>query len=52
MVQHAIAQSRERDPFDGITGSDVEDAAADNLVIDESDCDDELVIDREQLATL
>ena len=44
-VQHAIAQSRERDPFDGITESDVEDAAPDNLVTDESDCDDELVID-------
>ena len=44
-VQQAMIQSRESDPFDGITDSDVEDAAPDNLVIDESDCDDEIVID-------
>ena len=32
-----LSNSRDKDPFDGITESDVEDAAPDSLIIDASD---------------
>ena len=32
-----MSNSRDRDPFDGITESDLEDAAPDSLIIDASD---------------
>ena len=37
VVQQAMSNSRDKDPFDGITESDVEDAAPDSLIIDVSD---------------
>ena len=37
VVQPAMSNSRDKDPFDGITESDVEDAAPDRLIIDTSD---------------
>ena len=37
VVQQAMSNSRDKDPFDGITESDVEDAAPDSLIIDASD---------------
>ena len=37
VVQQAMSNSRDQDPFDGITESDVEDAAPDSLIIDASD---------------
>ena len=37
LVQQAMSNSRDKDPFDGITESDVEDAALTNLLIDASD---------------
>lgn len=33
--KEAMSKSRESDPFDGITESDIEDAAPESLVIDE-----------------
>ena len=37
VVQQAMSNSREKNPLDGITESDVEDAAPDSLIIDVSD---------------
>ena len=37
VVQQVISNLRDKDPFDGITESDVEDAAPDSLIIDASD---------------
>ena len=37
VVQQAMSNSRNKDPFDGITKSNVEDAAPDSLIIDASD---------------
>ena len=37
VVQQAMSNSRDKDPFDGITESDDEDAAPDSLIIDASD---------------
>ena len=37
VVQQAMSNSRDKDPFDGITESDVEDAAPDSLIIDASE---------------
>ena len=37
VVQQAMSNSHDKDPFDGITKSDVEDAAPDSLIIDTSD---------------
>ena len=37
VFQLAMSNSRDKDPFDGITESDVEDAAPDSLIIDLSD---------------
>ena len=37
VVQQAMSNSRDKDPFDGIRESDVEDAAPDRLIIDASD---------------
>ena len=37
VVQQAMSNSHDKDPFDGITESDVEDAAPDRLIIDASD---------------
>ena len=37
VVQQAMSNSRDKDPFDGITESDVEDVAPDSLIIDASD---------------
>lgn len=37
VVQQAMSNSRDKDPFDGITESDVEDAAPESFVIDASD---------------
>ena len=37
VAQQAMSNSRDKDPFDGITESDVEDAAPDSLIIDASD---------------
>ena len=37
LVQQAMSNSRDKDPFVGITESDVEDAAPTNLLIDASD---------------
>ena len=37
VVQQAMSNSRHKDPFDGITESDVEDATPDSLIIDASD---------------
>ena len=34
VVLQAMSNSRDKDPFDGITESDVEDAAPDSLIID------------------
>ena len=39
VVQQAMSNSRDKDPFDGITESDVQDAAPDSLIIDASDTD-------------
>ena len=41
-----MSNSRDRDPFDGITESDLEDAAPDSLIIDASDTE---VIDVEKI---
>ena len=46
VVQQAMRNSRNKDPFDGITESDVEDAAPDSLIIDASDTE---VIDVEYI---
>ena len=37
VVQPAMSNSHDKDPFDGITESDVEDAAPDRLIIDASE---------------
>ena len=37
VVQQAMSNSRDKDPFDRIAESDVEDAAPDSLIIDASD---------------
>ena len=39
VVQQAFSDSRDKDPFDGITESDVENAAAESLIINASDTD-------------
>ena len=46
VVQQAMSNSREKNPLDGITESDVEDAAPDSLIIDVSDIE---VIDIEKI---
>ena len=37
VVQQTMTNSRNKDPFDGITESNIEDAAPDSLIIDASD---------------
>ena len=39
VLLQAINKSRDNDPFDGITESDIEDAAPESSVIDASDTD-------------
>ena len=39
VIQQALSNPRDKDPFDGITESDVEDAAPDSLNFDASDTD-------------
>ena len=39
VAQQAMSNSCDKDSFDGITESDVEDAAPDSLIIDASDTD-------------
>lgn len=46
VVQQAMSNSRKKNPLDGITESDVEDAAPDSLIIDVSDIE---VIDIEKI---
>ena len=46
VVQQAMSNLRDKDPFDRITESDVEDAAPDSLIIDASDTE---VIDIEYI---
>jgi len=37
VAEQAVSKSRDKDPFDGITESDFEDAATNSLIIDASD---------------
>jgi len=46
VVQQTMNNSRDKDPFDGITESNVEDAAPDSFIIDASDTE---VIDIEKI---